>query len=65
MEIVSVKMGVKTIPSAVPTRLASVTNPTAVARSSTANQFAGTFVQALSRKGCAAAIPIVQANTSP
>ena len=51
MLIVSVRMGVKTIPSAVPTRLERVIKPTAVARSSMANQLAGTFVHAFKRKG--------------
>ena len=59
----SVNTGVSTIPSAVPTRLASVTRPTAVARSWIENQLAGTFVQALSRKGCAAAMPTVLHST--
>src|SRR5436190_2182569 len=53
MSIVSVRMGVRTMPIAVPTRLASVTRPTAIARSCTVNQLAGTFVHALSKNGCA------------
>src|SRR5512133_1638804 len=64
MLMVSINMGGRTIPSAVPTRLESVTMPTAVARSSMENQLAGTLVQAFNRKGWAAAIPMVAASTS-
>ena len=41
------RMGVSTIPRAVPARLERVTRPTAVARSSAGNHLAGTLVQAL------------------
>ena len=55
----SIRIGVSTMPRAVPTRLESVTSPTAVARSSMLNHCAGTLVQALSRKGWAMAMPMV------
>ncbi len=48
----------------VPTRLAKVTSPTAVARSSRGNHLAGTVVQALRRSGCATAMPMDPARTS-
>ena len=51
------------MPRAIPTRFARVTNPTAVARLSTGNHFAGTVVQAFSKNGCATAIPIVLHKT--
>ena len=62
--MLSIKIGVRTMPSAVPIKLASVTRPTAVARSSIENQRAGTFVHALSKNGWDTAIPIVLINTS-
>ena len=61
--MLSTRMGVSASPMAVPTRFARVTRPTAVARSSIANQLAGIFVQAFSRKGWATAIPIVLHST--
>ena len=51
------------MPTAIPAMLASVTRPTAVARSRGANQLAGTFVQASIRKGCATARPTVLTST--
>ena len=52
------------MPTAMPSMLASVIRPTAVARSPWANQLAGTFVQASSRNGWATAMPIVLSSTS-
>ncbi len=52
------------MPAPTPSMLASVISPTAVARSPEANQFAGTLVHALSRNGCATAMPMVQTSTS-
>ena len=60
----SARIGVSTNPSAMPSMLARVTRPTAVARSPWANQLAGTLVQASSRNGCETARPIVQSSTS-
>ena len=58
------RIGVSTNPTAMPSMLASVIRPTAVARSPCANQLAGTFVQASSRNGWATARPIVLSSTS-
>ena len=60
----SARIGVSTEPTAMPSMLASVTRPTAVARSPWANQLAGTLVQASSRNGWATARPIVVTSTS-
>ncbi len=51
-------------PAPTPSMLASVISPTAVARSPEANQLAGILVHALSRNGCATAMPMVQTSTS-
>jgi len=63
MLMLSIRAGVSTMPRAVPTRLDSVTMPTAVARSSMLNHCAGTLVHALSRKGCDTARPMVASST--
>jgi hypothetical protein len=58
------RRGVSTRPRAVPTRLARVMRPTAVALSPAGNHRAETLVQELRKKGWAAAMPIVAARTS-
>jgi len=58
------RTGVSAIPIPVPTRLARVTRPTAVARWERGNQCPDSVVQALSRNGCATAAPIVASSAT-
>ena len=64
MDMASARTGVRAMPTAMPSMLASVISPTAVARSPGANQLAGTLVHASSRNGWATAMPMVASSTS-
>ncbi len=64
MESASASGGVSAMPTAMPSMLASVVRPTAVARCRRSNQCAGILVHALSRNGCATAMAIVASSTS-